>query len=85
MAWLQGRPVLGAALGAIGGPLAFLAGERLGAVDFPRGHGVGLASLAVVWGVALPFLFRIAGRTAPSSGAYRLRGNQGKNAGVRAT
>ena len=30
LAWLAGRPIVSALLGAAGGPLAFLAGERLG-------------------------------------------------------
>jgi hypothetical protein len=47
------RPLRAALLGAAGGPLAFLAGERLGAVTLlpPVGHG--LLRLSINWAVAL--------------------------------
>lgn len=47
------RPVSAALFGAAGGPIAFLAGERLGAVTLlpPLTHG--LARLSVSWAVAL--------------------------------
>ncbi|MEM7360550.1 MAG: DUF2878 domain-containing protein [Pseudomonadota bacterium] len=35
LAWMRGRPFLTILFGAIGGPCAFLAGEKLGAVTFP--------------------------------------------------
>ncbi len=41
LAWLAGRPIVSVLLGAAGGPLAFLAGERLGGVTFPLGRAVG--------------------------------------------
>jgi hypothetical protein len=52
------RPLLarvwGAALfGAVGGPIAFAAGEALGAVALRRPLGASLAALAVGWAVAL--------------------------------
>ena len=39
--------------GLVGGPIAFLAGERLGAVTLARPLGPGLVRLSVTWGVAL--------------------------------
>ena len=36
MAWLKGRPVVGLILGAIGGPLAYFAGAKLGAASPAR-------------------------------------------------
>jgi hypothetical protein len=56
---LHGHPVFCALLGAIGGPAAYYAGARLGAIQ-PYGRlEVFLAVLAVVWAIAVPVLFRI--------------------------
>ncbi len=52
--WLSGRYALAAALGAIGGPVAFLAGERLGAATWGEPRWLTALSLAVVWGLATP-------------------------------
>ena len=71
LAWLAGRPIVSALLGAAGGPLAFLAGERLGGVMFPQGRTVGCAVLAVVWGVAFPSLMRLSERSGAFPGRYR--------------
>jgi hypothetical protein len=71
LAWLAGRPIVSAFLGAAGGPLAFLAGERLGAVAFPLGRAVGCGVLAVVWAVAFPLLLRLAARSGAFPGRYR--------------
>ena len=71
LAWLAGRPIVSALLGAAGGPLAFLAGERLGGVTFPQGRAVGCAVLAVVWGVAFPLLMRVSERSGAFPGRYR--------------
>ncbi|MCU0760090.1 MAG: DUF2878 domain-containing protein [Steroidobacteraceae bacterium] len=35
LAWLKGRPLLGVAFGLLGGPLAYYAGFKLGALDSP--------------------------------------------------
>jgi len=48
--WLAGL------FGAIGGPLAFLAGARLGAVALLPPVAVGLVRLAIVWALALAVL-----------------------------
>ncbi len=47
------RPVAAMAFGAVGGPLAFLAGERLGAVTLQRPLAPGLLLLAVSWAIAM--------------------------------
>lgn len=59
--WLRGRAWLAAVLGALGGPLAFLAGERLGAVVFVD-RGAGLAALAAGWAVVMPALVQLSRR-----------------------
>jgi Protein of unknown function (DUF2878) len=62
MKWLKGRPWLAAFFGAIGGPVAFDAGRRLGVVAFHPAFWPSLLSLSVVWASAVPFLMRIAVR-----------------------
>ena len=50
-----------AALGAVGGPLAYLAGEKLGAITFNQPL-FAIAALAVIWAVAMPLLVVLATR-----------------------
>ena len=69
LGWLRGRPVLAAALGAVGGPLAYLAGTRLGAVAVGDSPLLTWAALALEYAVATPLLLRFA---APES---RVPGN----------
>ena len=64
MALLQGRPWLGAALGAVGGPLAYLGAARAGAVIWVAPPWQGLAALALTWALAMPLLAEIARRGA---------------------
>jgi hypothetical protein len=59
--WLRGRPLLAMALGAVGGPLAYLAGAQLGAISFPE-LASGLAVQAAGWTLLMPLLMRIADR-----------------------
>jgi hypothetical protein len=60
--WLSGRYGLAAALGLVGGPLAFYAGERFGAVLFLEPRGFHYLILGMVWGVALPALVFLSDR-----------------------
>lgn len=46
------RPWLSLAFGAFGGPLAFLAGERLGAITLLAPVSLGLLRLGLAWAVA---------------------------------
>jgi len=46
-------------LGGLGGPLAYLAGARLGALEFPGAVAPALLALALVWAVALPLLLHV--------------------------
>lgn len=71
LAWLAGRPAVSGLLGAVGGPLAFLAGERLGAVTFPSGRVLGCGVLALVWAAAFPLLLHFAARSGILPGRYR--------------
>lgn len=62
LAWLQGRALLAMALGAVGGPLAYLAAERLHAIAFMAPAWRGLLWLALAWAVAMPVLAAAAAR-----------------------
>ncbi len=53
LGWLRGRFALGAALGALCGPLAYWGGSRLGAIGLSDGS---LVMIALEWMVMLPLL-----------------------------
>ena len=61
MAWLKDRYFLALILGAIFGPLAFIAGENLGAVVFVD-RPMALAALALGWSALMPLLLWLAER-----------------------
>ncbi len=63
LTWLRGRMPLAVAFGAIGGPLAYYAGEKLGGVMFSE-PGLVLSALAIGWGLITPLLVVIATRLA---------------------
>lgn len=71
MRWLSGRYALASVLGLIGGPMAFLGGERLGAATFGEPRVLSLAVVALSWAIALPTLVAIADRLG-GVGRYRL-------------
>ena len=56
LAWLQSKPALQIFFGLIGGPLAYLAGEKLGAITLS--HEYTLYILALNWAVVTPVLFK---------------------------
>ena len=59
MAWLKGRWLAAAVMGAVFGPLAFVAGEKLGAVEFAN-QSTALMALALGWACLMPLLLRLA-------------------------
>ena len=59
--WLRGRYTAAFFFGLIGGPLAFLAGARLGGVVFPD-PVIALSALAAGWSVITPSLVWLASR-----------------------
>jgi hypothetical protein len=65
--WLANRPALASAVGAVGGPLAYLAGARLGAVALGPTEAAALVAIALEWAVALPLLLFLSGRPDPSA------------------
>lgn len=54
--WLEGRPLTSAVLGAMGGPAAYVAGERLGALHIHSPYWWNVGVLALCWAVAVPLL-----------------------------
>ena len=53
--WLRGRVKLAAVFGLIGGPLAYIGGEKLGGIDLVN-QVAALATLGIGWAVIMPFL-----------------------------
>lgn len=56
--WLRGRVKLAAAFGFIGGPLAYIAGEKLGGIALVNEFAA-LAALGIGWAVIMPVLLRL--------------------------
>lgn len=61
LGWLKRSLLLGLVFGAIGGPLAYFGGARLGALEFIDPTAA-LTALAVGWGLLTPLLLVIARR-----------------------
>ena len=61
MAWMKDRWLLAMVMGAIFGPMAFIAGEKLGAVEFIDNQR-GLIALSLGWAVLMPLILWIAKR-----------------------
>lgn len=59
MNWLRKNFIVAAIAGAVGGPLSFLAGEKIGAVTV---HDTGVWLIAAGWAVLLPLVAALAGR-----------------------
>jgi hypothetical protein len=69
MSWLRGRFVLAAALGAVGGPLAYLAGERMGAALLGPTRPAAIAAVSALWAVAMPMLVWMERRARAGAGS----------------
>jgi hypothetical protein len=61
LGWLKRSMPLAAAFGALGGPLAYLGGARIGALELVE-QGAALTALALGWAVFTPLLLQIARR-----------------------
>lgn len=59
--WFKQRLMWASLFGALGGPLAFLAGERLGGVVFTD-YVAGLGALALGWALLMPLVLLLANR-----------------------
>ncbi len=79
--WLSRRYGLSAVLALVGGPLAYYAGEKAGAVEFLSPRFLHFAVLGVVWSVAFPALLWISDRldlVAAVGGRYGWRSRQNR-------
>ena len=56
LAWLDGKWIFAFFLGAVFGPLSYIAGLKFGAVDFQISF-FSITILAAVWGMTVPFIF----------------------------
>lgn len=63
---LPRRPLLASLLGAIGGPLAYDSGARLGAIELDSPRLGALAIIGVVWAVVVPALAMLRARIEPA-------------------
>lgn len=61
MGWLKGRPWLAVAFGAVGGPLAYVAGKKLGGVEIGE-PVLALLAQGLGWAVMMPLLLHLAAR-----------------------
>ena len=66
LAWLRARWLLAAVLGAVGGPLAYLGGESLGAISLTG--DLSIAAISAQYAIATPILLAIAHYTTRSKG-----------------
>ena len=57
--WLQPRPLVAALFGLVGGPLAYWAGARFGAIEWQQPISL-LLALAIGWAVLMPLLGKLA-------------------------
>ena len=61
MRWMRGRPLLASAFGLVGGPLAYLAGHKIGGIVFVD-QAAAIAMLAVGWAIIMPLLMQLGER-----------------------
>jgi hypothetical protein len=54
LSWLKNRMFLSAVFGALGGPIAYWAGARLGAATFNWSLPLSIGTLAVIWAALWP-------------------------------
>lgn len=57
--WLKDRKLLAAALGMVSGPASYMAGNKVGAIEFIN-QSAALFALAIGWAILLPLLMRLA-------------------------
>ena len=61
MRWMRGRPLLASAFGFVGGPLAYVAGHKIGGIQFVD-QSAAIAMLAIGWAVIMPLLMQLGER-----------------------
>ena len=73
LGWLRGRPGLAVVFGAIGGPLSYLAGTRIGAVAVGEAPMLTWTALSIEYALVTPLLLRFAPAPGPGPRIGRLR------------
>lgn len=63
--WMAGRYIAGSLLGAIGGPLSYWAGAKLGAATLQTPPAFSLIPLAISWALTTPLIIWLADRLIP--------------------
>lgn len=71
LSWLSTRYLPAVLFGALGGPLAYGGGIRLGAAEFGSRPLFSLSLLAIIWALLLPLLVWLSGKIGTSQGNYR--------------
>ena len=66
LAWLATRTAVAAILGAIAGPLGYLAAAKMGAIAIPASVAQRVVTIAIIWAVVFPGLLRFANRRSRS-------------------
>ena len=61
MRWMRGRTLLAVTFGFVGGPLAYIAGHKIGGIQFVD-QTAALAMLAIGWAIIMPLLVRLGER-----------------------
>jgi len=59
LSWLKQHPLLPALMGLIGGPLSYLAGEKLGALNYHSDTLLVCSSIGIVWSLALTLFYSL--------------------------
>ncbi|MBZ0265439.1 DUF2878 domain-containing protein [bacterium] len=62
LGWLKGRLLVAFIMGAVFGPLSYLTGIKFEVLQFGQGKTLSIFILAVVWGLAIPFLYFLSER-----------------------
>ncbi len=65
LAFLRSRPLIAGLLGAVGGPLAYAGGARLGAASLHPEPWISLLVIGTVWAIAFPLMLRFLVTTGP--------------------
>jgi hypothetical protein len=58
MRWLRGKPWLAAVFGLVGGPITYLAGQKIGGIVLSNQFAA-LVALGIGWAIMMPMLVRL--------------------------
>jgi len=75
LSWLNERRLLAAGLGAVGGPMAYLAGVKLGLIVLVAPFALVIAVIALTWAIAMPLLLYFLGSDRRDREAHPLAGS----------